>query len=297
MNTNRPDLDLLQTFQAVHAARNVSRAAERLGVSQPTVSHALGRLRLLYKDPLFVRSRGGMVPTVKADHLAKAVEHALHVLDVAAAESEHYDPARSERTFRLHMTDIGETVFLPPLMRSLAARAPGIRLDVHQFDDKEVLPALESGRIDLAVGYFPALADAVEKRFLLHEKYVVVMRAGHPLGRKKPSRALLKRLDYVLVRSHSTTARALQDLGLLDNIRLAIPHFMVLPRILAETDLAVIMPARLSHAFTRMGKYTVWTANVGLPAFDVSVHWYWRFESDPGNRWFRELIVSLFSEG
>ena len=158
MNTNRPDLDLLQTFQAVHAARNVSRAAERLGVSQPTVSHALGRLRLLYKDPLFVRSRGGMVPTVKADHLAKAVEHALHVLDVAAAESEHYDPARSERTFRLHMTDIGETVFLPPLMRSLAARAPGIRLDVHQFDVYE----LRDEQIVRATLGYKSKAEALE---------------------------------------------------------------------------------------------------------------------------------------
>jgi DNA-binding transcriptional LysR family regulator len=292
----RPDLNLLQTFQAVHATRNVSSAAERLGVSQPTVSHALRRLRAMYNDPLFVRASGAMVPTVKADHLAEAVEHALRVLDVATTETERYDPAHSDRGFRVHMTDIGETVFLPPLMRALARRAPGIRLDVHQLDDKEVLPALETGRIDLAVGYLPALADVVEKRFLLHEKYVVVMRSGHPLSRKKPSRTLLKRLDYVFVRSHSTTARALQDLGLQANIRLAIPHFMVLPRILAETDLAVIMPARLAHAFRQMGQYTVWTANVGLPAFDVSLHWYWRFDNDPGNRWLRELFVSLFSE-
>lgn len=292
----RTDLNLLQTFQAVHATRNVSTAAERLGVSQPTVSHALRRLRAMYGDALFVRAHGSMVPTAKADHLARAVEHALHVLDVAATETERYEAARSDRVFRVHMTDIGEAVFLPPLMRACAAQAPGIRLDVHQLDEKEMLPALESGRIDLAVGYLPALEGAIEKRFLLHEKYVVVMRSGHPLSRKKPSRALLKRLDYVLVRSHSTTARALQDLGLQANIRLAIPHFMVLPRILADTDLAVIMPARLAHAFRQMGRYTVWTANVGLPAFDVSLHWHWRFENDPGNRWLRELFVSLFSE-
>ena len=296
MNTIRPGLELLQTLHAVHATRNVSRAAERLGVSQPTVSHALRRLRLIYADPLFVRAQGGMVPTARAERLAKAVEHALDLLDAATAEAGRYDPARSQRTFRLHMTDIGETVFLPRLMGALAIRAPGARLDVDQLDDRDVQQALESGRIDLAVGYFPALADAVEKRFLLHEKYVVVMRAGHALGRRRPSRALLKRLDYVLVRSHPTTARALQDLGLQDRIRLAIPHFMVLPRILAETELAVIMPERLSRAFARMGRYTVWTANVGLPAFDVSVHWYWRFAGDPGNRWLRELIASLFSE-
>jgi DNA-binding transcriptional LysR family regulator len=297
MNTKDLDLNLLQTFHAVHAAGNVSRAAERLGVSQPTVSHGLRRLRLLYKDPLFVRTQGGMAPTAKADRLAKAVQHALHILDVAIREGEQYDPAQSERTFRLHMSDIGETVFLPRLMHALSTQAPGVRLDIVQLDEQNILPALETGRIDLAIGYLPVLANRVEKRFLLHEKYVVLMRADHPMARSKPSAAALKRLHFVLVRSHSDTALALQDLGLQDNIRLALPHFMVLPRILAEADLAVMMPARLSQAFAQMGKYKVWTPKVGLPAFDVSVHWYWRFAGDPGNRWLRELIASLFREG
>jgi DNA-binding transcriptional LysR family regulator len=100
----------------------------------------------------------------------------------------------------------------------------------------------------------------------------------------------------VLVRSHSAIARALHELGLNENVTLAIPHFMVLPRILAETDLAVIMPERLSREFGQMGRYKVWSPPVGLPAIDVSVHWYWRFQGDPGNRWLRDLIKSLFGE-
>jgi DNA-binding transcriptional LysR family regulator len=95
---------------------------------------------------------------------------------------------------------------------------------------------------------------------------------------------------------HNALASALRDLGLSGNIRLSTPHFMVLPRIVAETDLAVLMPARLSDAFTRMGTYAVWRPKVGLPAFDVSVHWSRRFAGDPGNRWLRETIVSLFGE-
>jgi DNA-binding transcriptional LysR family regulator len=161
-NIRTVDLNLLRTFHAVHATRNVSRAADRLGLSQPTVSHALRRLRELYKDPLFVRTQGGMAPTAKADSLAKAVQHALHILDVAIDETEHYDPARSERTFRLYMTDIGETVFLPPLTRALAKIAPRIRLDIFQLDEKDIRPALETGRIDLAIGYLPVLADGGE---------------------------------------------------------------------------------------------------------------------------------------
>src|SRR6476660_9236138 len=107
VHTKPVDLNLLQTFHAVHVTGNVSRAAERLGVSQPTVSHALQRLRRIHGDPLFVRTQGGMAPTAKAQRLAKAVEHALNTLDVALRETETYEPARSDRTFRLHLTDIG----------------------------------------------------------------------------------------------------------------------------------------------------------------------------------------------
>ena len=295
MNTTDLDLNLLQTFHAVHAEGSVSRAAERLGLSQPTVSHALKRLRLLYKDPLFVRTQGGMAPTAKADRLAEAVRHALHVLDVAIQEGERYDPAASERTFRLHMSDIGETIFLPRLMRLLATRAPKVRLETFQFDDKDIAPALESGRIDLALGYIPALADVLHQP-LLSERYVVLMRAAHPLAGRAPTRTALAQLHYAVVRSHSATARALKDLGLSANIRLSMPHFLVLPRILAETDLAVVMPARLADVFRAMGKYVVWRPRVGLPAFDVSVHWSWCYAGDPGTLWLRELIVSLFGE-
>lgn len=296
MDISGLDLNLLQTFHALHATGSVSRAAERLGVSQPGVSHSLKKLREAYGDPLFVRSQGGMAPTAKADRLARAVQQALHILDVAIHETERYDPAKSERSFRLHMTDIGESVFLPKLMHTLAKLAPGVRLEVSQLDDREIRPALEAGRIDLAIGYFPGLGAAFEKQVLLREKYVVLMRNGHPLARTRPGAAALRRLHYVLVRSHSATARAVHDLGLEENVRLSIPHFMVLPRILAETDLAVIMPSRLSQEFLQMGKYRVWSPQVGLPAIDVSVHWYWRFAGDPGNRWLRELIASLFGE-
>jgi DNA-binding transcriptional LysR family regulator len=295
MNTGEVDLNLLRTFLAVHTARSVSRAADRLACSQPTVSHALSRLRLIYRDPLFVRTQEGVAPTARADRLADSVRAALAALDASLQDGERYDPAASARAFRLYMSDIGETLFLPRLLHSLAERAPRLRLETYQLDEKDILPALEAGRIDLALGYIPVLAG-VEKEVLLHERYVVVMRAGHPLARRAPTRAALRELHYALVRSHPATTRALQELGLRDNVRLEIPHFMVLPRILAQTDLAVLMPARLSAAFASMGDYAEWRPRIGLPAFAVSVHWFWRYTGDPGNRWLRELIVSLFRE-
>jgi DNA-binding transcriptional LysR family regulator len=292
---SRVDLNLLQTFHAVHATGNVSRAAERLGVSQPTVSHALQRLRRIHGDPLFVRTQGGMAPTAKAQRLAKAVEHALDTLDAALRETETYEPARSDRTFRLHLTDIGETIFLPPLLRMLGRDAPHVRLAAFQFDDRDILPALESGRIDLALGYIPALTGA-RRRYLLSERYVLVMRASHPLASRAPTRRALAQLQYALVRSHPATVRALAELGLADRVALELPHFMVLPRILADTDLAAIMPSRLAEAFKALGEYAIWRPRVGLPRFDVSVHWFWRFENEPGNRWLRDRVVEMFGE-
>ncbi len=295
MNTTGIDLNLLQAFHAVHAEGSVTRAAVRLGVSQPTVSHALARLRRLYGDPLFVRTQRGVAPTAQADRLADAVRHALHVLDVALQEGVRYDPAASDRTFRLHMSDIGETIFLPRLLQSLAERAPGVRIETFQFDDGDIGPALESGRIDLALGYIPALAE-FERTPLLAEHYVVLMRAGHPDAKRAPTRAALSRLRYAVVRSHGATARALKALGLSANIRLSMPHFLVLPPILAQTDLAVVMPARLAEVFRALGDYAVWRPRVGLPAFEVSVHGSWRFAGDPGTRWLRGQIVALFGE-
>jgi len=289
------DLNLLRVFDAVHAEGSVTRAAERLGLSQPTVSHALTRLRHLYRDPLFVRTQGGMAPTARADRLAEAVRQALHVLDVAIQEGARYDPAASARTFRLHMSDIGETVFLPRLLHALAEQAPNVRLETFQHDEEDIGPALEGGRIDLAVGYIPALSG-FERVVLLSERYVVVTRAGHPLASRAPTRATLARLRYAVVRSHGATERALDNLGLAANIRLSMPHFLVLPRILSETDLAVVMPARLAEVFRTMGDYIVWRPRVGMRPFDVSVHWSSRYADDPGNRWLRELIVALFVE-
>jgi len=296
VHTKPVDLNLLQTFHAVHVTGSVSRAAERLGVSQPTVSHALQRLRRIHGDPLFVRTQGGMAPTARAQRLAKAVEHALTTLEIALREAATYDPAHSDRTFRLHLTDIGETIFLPPLLRMIARDAPRVRLAAYQLDDADILPALENGRVDLALGYIPSLV-AAQRQHLLSERYVVVMRKEHPAASRGATRKALASLQYALVRSHPATGRALKELGLLERVVLELPHFMVLPRILAETDLAAVMPSRLADTFLALGDYVVWRPRVGLPSFDVSVHWFWRYTNEPGNRWLRERIVALFGEG
>ena len=286
------DLNLLHVFQAVHAARNVSRAAEVLGLSQPAVSHALTRLRLALHDPLFTRVAGGVAPTPKAEQFARQVEAGLKVLDVAIHEADSFDPARSQRRFAVHMSDIGADEFLPLMMAEVGRQATGVRLEALQLEPQAIGPALEAGRIDLAFGYLPELSGT-EHRPLLEERYVVLLRQGHPLARKLRDRAALDQLDFIVVRSHSEPARALHLLGLESRIRLALPHFTVAPSILAVSDLAVVMPLRPALRFAQRHALQVVEPDLGLPRFTVSLHWTWRFHNDPGHRWLRELALGM----
>jgi DNA-binding transcriptional LysR family regulator len=292
MNIGDLDLNLLHVFQAVHAARNVSRAAHALGLSQPAVSHALTRLRLALRDPLFVRAAGGVTPTAKADHLARQVEAALKILDVALHESESFDPSRSQRRFVVHMSDIGADEFLPLMMAEVGNSAPGVRVEAVQLEPQAIGAALDEGRIDLAFGYLPELTGTEQQR-LLDERYVVLLRRGHPLARKLRDRAALDRLDFILVRSHGEPARALHLLGLESRIRLTLPHFMVAPSILATSDLAVVIPRRPALRFAQRHDLQVVEPDLGLPPFEVAMHWTWRFHNDPGHRWLRGVAAAM----
>lgn len=286
------DLNLLHVFSAVYAARNVSRAAEVLGLSQPAVSHGLTKLRLALRDPLFTRGPGGVVPSPKADQLARQVETALRQLDVALHEAETFDAARSQRRFVVHMSDIGAEEFLPPLMAAIGREAPGVRVEAVQLAAEAIAPALQDGRLDLAFGYLPGLAGT-ESAPILQERYVVLLRRGHPLAAALRDRAALDRLDFVLVASHAEPARALHLLGLQPRIRLTLPHFMVVPAILESTDLAVILPLRPALRFAARHALQVVEPDLGLPPFTVAMHWTWRSAHDPGHRWLRAHAAAM----
>lgn len=293
------DLNLLRLFDAVYRTRNVSRAAELLDLTQPAASQALTRLRLLIKDPLFVRAGGGVQPTPKADRLANAVRSALGLLEEALNESALFDPLQSRKVFRIHMSDIGEGRFLPDLMVALQRQAPGVRLETLPVPRHEIPQRLDSGAIDFAFGFLPTVKDT-QRVQLLQDRYVVLLRAGHPFATKKRNGpallSALRQLEFVAVRTHSDTLRILEMQQLQDRIRLTTEHFMVLPAIVRATDLAVVMPRNIALTFAADGGYTLIEPALPLRDFTVSLHWSRRFESDPGNQWMRGLIEQLFKE-
>ncbi|GAA4332545.1 LysR family transcriptional regulator [Variovorax defluvii] len=299
MHIDALDLNLLRLFDAVYRARSVSRAAEALGLTQPAASHGLGRLRLLLKDALFTRTPGGVAPTPRAERLATAVQSALGQLEEALSEPDRFEPSDSRKTFRIHMSDIGEGRFLPMLMARLGELAPGVRLETLPLSPDEIVPALDSGRVDFAFGFLPKVRDT-QRLQLLKDRYIVLLRKGHPFTRARRSGqallASLQRLEYVAVRTHAETLRILQLLNLEDRVRLTTEHFMVLPAIVRATDLAVVMPRNIARGFAEEGGYTIVEPAFPLRDFAVALHWSKRFEADPANRWLRGVILDLFAE-
>ncbi|MEX8193319.1 LysR family transcriptional regulator [Comamonas guangdongensis] len=299
MDISGLDLNLLRVFDAVFRHGSVSRAAQELSLSQPAASQALTRLRQLLGDPLFERMHGGVRPTPRAERLAQAVRTAMATLEVALAEAHAFEPLEARKRFRLHLSDIGEARFLPPLMQALRQRAPHVLLETLPMPMAEIADALDRGSLDMAIGFLPGVTGT-QQQVLLSDHYALLLRKGHPLlrGSHAPRMNLksLKSLEYVAVRSHSETLRILQTLDLESRVRLSAAHFMAVPSIVRQTDLAVVMPAEIAARFQSEGDYVVVDAALPESHFDVSLHWSWRFAREPANQWMRQLVQEVFQQ-
>ena len=297
MDISGLDLNLLRVFDAVFRHGSVSRAALEVGLSQPAASQAVTRLRQLLGDPLFERMHGGVRPTPRAERLARAVRTALATLEVALAEAHTFDPMQASQCFRIHLSDIGEARFLPPLMQALREKAPNVKLETLPMPMAEIADALDRGSLDIAIGFLPGVTGT-KQQVLLSDHYAVLLRQAHPVLKGLKSKRLcpehLQGLDYVAVRSHSETLRILRTLELQNQIRLSAAHVMAVPSIVRQSDLAVIMPAEIADTFEQMGGYAVLQADLPESAFDVSLHWSWRFEREPANQWLRALVSEVF---
>jgi DNA-binding transcriptional LysR family regulator len=296
MNIDGLDLNLLRLFASVYETRSVSRAAQALSISQPAASNGLTRLRLFFGDPLFARSQGGVRPTPLADQLFGPVLAALNLIAGALSESERFNPLESMRTFRFHMSDIGEARFLPELMAELSRRAPGLTLECRVVPHPEIAALLDHGELDFAFGFLPSVHDT-ERCTLLKDRYAVMVREAHPvLKLAEPcSVAALRRIDFAAVRSHSETLLILDRLKLDRRIRLLASHFLALPGIVRNTDLGVVMPGSLAREIAAKERCAVIEPRVAHRDFSVALHYSKRREQDAGHRWLSETIRTLFT--
>jgi DNA-binding transcriptional LysR family regulator len=292
------DLNLLVVFKQLLAQRSVSRAAEALGLSQPAVSNALARLRKLMGDELFLRTPAGMEPTPFAEQMAESISHGLGMIHGALNQRSSFEPAASDRSFVIGMTDIGEIYFLPKLMERLRRDAPGVTVSTLRNTAANLRDDMAAGKVDLAIGLLPQLKAGFFQRRLFRQRYVCMFRKGHRLDKRKVSLAEFGAAEHLLVVSegtgHGKVDEVLKRSGIERRISLTVPHFVAIGHILQATDMVATVPERLAERMTEPFGLTYVTHPATLPEVAINVFWHAKFHKAPANQWLRGVLFDLF---
>ena len=308
MDVRNVDLNLLLAFDALMQDGNLTRAGFRLGLSQPSMSHALSRLRKLCGDPLFVRIPSGMQPTPVAQQMAGAVREGLSLLRGALEGARLFEPDTCDRTFQILMSDVGELVYLPRLIAHLQKVAPHVNLRILQLPREAYREALVSGDADLALGFLPGLQAGFYQQRLFEDSFVCLVKKNHPRVGKAltlevfsgESHILIEpagsRYSSVALQSSTTTLieRYLADKGLSRRIALRVPNFAVVPKIVQKTDLLAIVPNSLMACIQPVPGLRKLKLPIESPRFLVRQFWHQRNHHEMANRWLRRVIEQLF---
>ena len=294
------DIDWLNVFVEVYRTQSVSRAAEHLGLAQANASIALNKLRAHFHDRLFVRTARGMEATPYAAQIYPAVEAAVRRLAELAGAPRLFDPATAQRQFRIGMTDISEIVVLPTLANHLRRVAPGIVIEAERTSGDSPR-RLEAGEIDLAVGFMPQLEAGFYQQVLFRQNFVCLAAQDHPRIRAKPTKQQFLAEGHIVVTTsgtgHAIVDRVMAQKGYERRIALKVPSFLGVARLVAQTELLVIVPRRLGEALARQENVQLLEPPVALAAFAVKQHWHERFHADPANTWLRQQLAALLGAG
>ncbi|MBS0336752.1 MAG: LysR family transcriptional regulator [Proteobacteria bacterium] len=300
MHIEKFDLTQLRLLAELAETGSVSAAAQRIGLSQSAASHALARLRRSLGEEIFVRTTAGMRPTPFGDSLARAAREALGTLRASLESRAGFEPLSSRRTFQIYLSDVGQMVFLPRLLAYIQENAPGVSLRVLTVPAEGAHVALESGQVDLAAGYFTTLKAGFRQQRLFREHYLCAVRADHPRFERGMSVKAFGSVQHALADSsgmaHGFLERVLARHRLVRPIRLAVPQFMVLPLVIANSDLLVTMPSRLAREFSKLVRLRLMKPPVPIGAYDIRTFWHERYHNDPANRWLRKVFAELFQD-
>jgi len=300
MDISRVNLNLLVVFEALLEHQSVTRAGAAIGLSQPAMSAALAKVRVLFDDPLFVRAGGGVKPTARAEALGEPVRRVLQAVRSEVLPKAHFDPRTTTRTLSLITPDIGEVAFLPRLLARLGERAPRADVRTLAMPPPAIERALESGAADLALGLFPDLSKAgFYQQRLFRNSFICVAAAGR---RSVAEPLTLKRFleaPHAVVspegRTHDLFERELKKRGCVRRVRLEIPHYLSLPAIIEGSDLIATVPRDVGVAFARLAKLRLLEPPVNV-SFDVKQYWHERAHKDPVNLWLRDMVHALFHD-
>lgn len=319
MRLRQVDLNLLHVFDTVMHTRSVAAAADRLALSPSAVSHALGRLRHALKDDLFIRDERGMTPTPRAIELAAKVHDGLSLLEQALTTTP-FAPEDSIRSFRIAAGDYACAFLLPPLVARLRRLAPAIDLRITPVNRTDVGRQLQTGAVDLVLGWFETLPETLRRRHLLRESGAIVVRAGHPLTQEPLTLERAAAFPHVVV--ELTGEEDLRSDGFYDDrglirrvwmerlvlhareqgapaarVAVSVPHFTAIPFLLRDTDLVASLPMRLAQWAAASGDLVALPPLLASPTVDIDIVWHGRRDEDGGLTWLIDQLAQAVQEG
>ncbi|WP_342132556.1 LysR family transcriptional regulator [Hydrogenophaga sp. OTU3427] len=296
MDASNLDIKNLRLFELLYTTGSVTRTAEALGYSQPTVSIGLGRLRREFNDPLFVRTAQSMQPTPRADALIATVREVLDGMRRLSEAEQVFDPKQSDRTFRIFMTDASHVTLLPKLFTHVRALAPNVKLEAASIGP-QMVAELQSGEGDLALGLIPGLDAGFYQQVLFDQTWICLTNPRHPRLKSAISLADYVNANHVGIvagTGQTLLEATLKELGVERKVALKLPGFLGLSAILLSTDLVATLPQHIGETLARAAGLRVLPCPFEIPSFTVKQHWHGRYHHDPANRWLRSVCAELF---
>ncbi|WP_429352743.1 LysR family transcriptional regulator [Paraburkholderia sp. 32] len=299
MELHEMDMNLLVVFNRLLAERSVSRTAESLGLTQPSISNSLAKLRRLFDDDLFLRTPRGMEPTPFAEKLGESLPYAMGMIHSALNQQISFDPMTSTRAFTIGMTDIGEMYFLPRLMDELAKAAPGVTVTTVINTAANLKDEMEMGHVDLAIGLLPQLKAGFFQRRLFRQRYACMFRKGHRLDKRRINLEEFTGAEHVVVvaagTGHGEVDRVLERSGIQRKIRLTVQHYIAVGPILSSTEMIATVPERFAQRFAGPFGLSHVAHPALLPEIAINLFWHAKFHREAANQWLRSLLFELFS--
>jgi DNA-binding transcriptional LysR family regulator len=299
MDIRNLDLNHLVVIDAMFADRQTTKVAERLGISQPTVSNALRQLREFFHDDLFVREGNSMRPTPFAETLREPIHRIIQTVHGEIMREGGFDPLSTQRRFTFSMSDIGELVFLPRILAAFSKESPRATIRSLVMSPRDLESAMADGQVDLAIGYFPDITGgAFYQQKLFEQGFACLVRADHPtIGDTMTLEAFLD-ADHAVVnhagRSQEIVEKRLRECNLNRRVLIQSPHFMSVPLIVANTDIVTTVPRAVALASTKMARVRLVEPPIDIPQFELKQLWHRRVHFDAAHVWLRGLVARLF---
>ncbi|WP_227548546.1 LysR family transcriptional regulator [Acinetobacter sp. ANC 4173] len=292
------DLSLIKVFIIIYETKNISHAAERLNLSQPSVTYNLNRLRKFLNDPLFERDKFGVKPTKLAQSLYPSFRQSISEIEKAITASQEFNPQTSQRVFRLGLSDLGEICLLPSLIQFLSKHAPFMKIEIEEIQSNKVEEWLVEGFLDVAVfNSSYTVMPKIESRNLFEERYMCIAHKHHPRVQNQVSLQQYLQEKHAAIKSstgHIEIDQKLKELGLKRNIMLELPHFSVLQDVVTSSELLVTLPSRAAKVYERNSEVNVFELPFTVKPFNVSVNWYNHHDDLEARAWFIQTIQNVF---